>query len=198
MEADRNGKGSQANGPAPQGEPGGEVITLGGGCFWCTEAVYLDVDGVTRVESGYAGGHVNNPTYEAVCTGDTGHAEVVQVNFDRSRISLSDILSIFFTIHDPTTLNRQGHDVGSQYRSVIFHHDKAQEAVARRFIDSLTRDKVFRDPIVTEVSPLAGYSAAEAYHQRYFEQHPSQGYCTMVVAPKLAKFRKVHAALRRK
>ena len=175
-----------------------EMITLGGGCFWCTEAVFLDVNGVTRVESGYAGGHVENPTYEAVCAGDTGHAEVVRISFDRNRISLADILSIFFTIHDPTTLNRQGHDVGSQYRSVIFHHDKAQEAVVRQFIDSLTREKVFPDPIVTEVSPLPGFAPAEAYHQRYFEQHPSQGYCTMVVAPKLSKFRKVHAALRRK
>ena len=175
-----------------------EVITLGGGCFWCTEAVYLDVQGVTRVESGYAGGHVVNPTYEAVCAGDTGHAEVVQITFDRNRISLEQILSIFFTIHDPTTLNRQGHDVGSQYRSVIFYHDATQEAIARKFIDSLARDRVFSDPIVTEVSPLTQYSAAESYHRRYFEQHPSQGYCTMVVAPKLAKFRKVHAALRRK
>jgi peptide-methionine (S)-S-oxide reductase len=192
--ADDTGTGS---GAAATARPN-EMITLGGGCFWCTEAVFLDVNGVTRVESGYAGGHVENPTYEAVCAGDTGHAEVVQISFDRNRISLADILSIFFTIHDPTTLNRQGHDVGSQYRSVIFHHDKAQEAVAREFIDSLTREKVFADPIVTEVSPLAGYAPAEAYHQRYFEQHPSQGYCTMVVAPKLAKFRKVHAALRRK
>jgi len=175
-----------------------QTITLGGGCFWCTEAVFLDVAGVSRVESGYAGGHVKNPTYEAVCAGDTGHAEVVQVTFDPSRIGLTDILSIFFTVHDPTTPDRQGHDIGSQYRSAIFYHDEAQAAVARRFVDTLGRDKVFRDPIVTWISPLSEYSAAEPYHQRYFEQHPSQGYCTMVVAPKLAKFRKVHAALRRK
>lgn len=175
-----------------------EVVTLGGGCFWCTEAVFLDVDGVTRVEPGYAGGHVKEPTYDAVCAGDTGHAEVVQLTFDRQKISLTDVLAIFFTVHDPTTLNRQGHDIGTQYRSVIFYHDEAQAETARQFIASLAGEKVFRDPIVTEVSPLTEYSAAEAYHQRYFEQHPSQGYCTMVVAPKLAKFRKVHAALRRK
>ena len=175
-----------------------EVITLGGGCFWCTEAVFLDVEGISRVEPGYAGGHVDNPSYDAVCAGDTGHAEVVQVSFDPRRISLADIFAIFFTIHDPTTLNRQGHDVGTQYRSVIFYHDAAQAAAARQFIDTLASDQVFRDPIVTEVAPLTGYFAAEVYHHRYFEQHPSQGYCTMVVAPKLAKFRKVHAALRRR
>ena len=174
------------------------VITLGGGCFWCTEAVFLDVSGVTAVEPGYAGGHVKNPTYEAVCSGDTGHAEVVQVRFDPTMISLTDILAIFFTIHDPTTLNRQGHDVGTQYRSAIFYHDEEQAATARRFIAQLEQEKVFRDPIVTEVSPLTEYSTAEPHHHRYFEQHPSQGYCTMVVAPKLAKFRKVHAALRRR
>ena len=175
-----------------------EVITLGGGCFWCTEAVFLDVEGVVRVEPGYAGGYVDNPSYEAVCAGDTGHAEVVQIAFDPRRISLADILAIFFTIHDPTTLNRQGHDVGTQYRSVIFYHDAAQAAAARQFIETLTAEQVFRDPIVTEVVPLSRFFPAEPYHHRYFEQHPSQGYCTMVVAPKLAKFRKVHAALRRK
>ena len=174
------------------------VVTLGGGCFWCTEAVFLDVRGVTAVEPGYAGGHVKNPTYEAVCAGDTGHAEVVQLRFDPAVISLWDILAIFFTIHDPTTLNRQGHDVGTQYRSVIFYHDDEQAATAHRFIRQLEEEKVFRDPIVTEVSPLAEYSTAEPFHHRYFEQHPSQGYCTMVVAPKLAKFRKVHAGLRRR
>ncbi len=174
------------------------VITLAGGCFWCTEAVFLDVSGVTSVEPGYAGGHVKNPTYEAVCGGDTGHAEVVQVTFDSSRISLADIFSIFFTIHDPTTLNRQGHDIGTQYRSAIFYHNEAQAAADRLFLQRLEREKVFKDPVVTEVAPLSEYSTAEPYHHRYFEQHPSQGYCTMVVAPKLAKFRKVHAALRRR
>jgi peptide-methionine (S)-S-oxide reductase len=175
-----------------------QVVTLGGGCFWCTEAVFLDVRGVLAVEPGYAGGHVKNPTYEAVCAGDTGHAEVVQLRFDPTVISLTDILAIFFTIHDPTTLNRQGHDVGTQYRSVIFYHDEAQAAAARQFIRQLEDEKVFRDPVVTEVAPLTEYSTAEPYHHRYFEQHPSQGYCTMVVAPKLAKFRKVHSALRRR
>jgi methionine-S-sulfoxide reductase len=175
-----------------------DVITLGGGCFWCTEAVFLDVAGVLAVEPGYAGGHVSNPTYDAVCSGETGHAEVVQIRFDSSRISLSDIFAIFFTIHDPTTLNRQGHDVGTQYRSVIFYRDERQAEAARAFIAQLEREQVFRDPIVTEVAPLSEYSTAEPYHHHYFEQHPSQGYCTMVVAPKLAKFRKVHAALRRK
>jgi peptide-methionine (S)-S-oxide reductase len=174
------------------------VVTLGGGCFWCTEAVFLDVRGVTAVEPGYAGGHVRNPTYEAVCAGDTGHAEVVQVRFDPAVISLWNILAIFFTIHDPTTLNRQGHDVGTQYRSVIFYRDDEQAATAHRFIRQLEEEKVFRDPIVTEVAPLTEYSTAEPNHHRYFEQHPSQGYCTMVVAPKLSKFRKVHAALRRR
>jgi peptide-methionine (S)-S-oxide reductase len=194
MELNGNGLvGGTSGGSVPT-----EVVTLGGGCFWCTEAVFLDVRGVLAVEPGYAGGHVKNPTYEAVCAGDTGHAEVVQLRFDPSVISLSDILAIFFTIHDPTTLNRQGHDVGTQYRSVIFHHDEAQATAARQFIRQLKDEKVFRDPIVTEVSPLTGYSTAEPFHHRYCEQHPSQGYCTMVVAPKLAKFRKVHTALRRR
>jgi peptide-methionine (S)-S-oxide reductase len=185
-------------GPAPAGDGGIETITLGGGCFWCLEAVYLDVEGVVSVVSGYAGGHVVGPTYEQVCSGDTGHAEVVQIRFDTGRISLSQILTIFFTIHDPTTLNRQGHDVGTQYRSVIFYHDERQAEIARAFIARLTAERVFADPIVTEVVPLSNYSEAEAYHQRYFENHPNQGYCAMVVAPKLAKFRKVHAQLRRR
>ena len=173
-------------------------ITLGGGCFWCTEAVFLDVDGVVAVEPGYAGGQVANPSYEDVCGGQTGHAEVVRVTYDPDRIKLRQILAIFFTIHDPTTLNRQGHDVGTQYRSVIFHHDEEQAAAARSFIAELEQEKVFADPIVTEVAPLSDYSTAEPYHHRYFERHPGQGYCTMVVAPKLAKFRKMHAGLRRK
>jgi len=173
-------------------------ITLGGGCFWCTEAVFLDVEGVVAVEPGYAGGHVANPTYEAVCTGETGHAEVVRITYDPGRIGLREIFAIFFTVHDPTTPDRQGHDVGTQYRSVIFHHDEEQAVAARRFIEQLEKEKVFRDPIVTQVAPLSSYSTAEPYHHRYFERHPGQGYCTMVVAPKLAKFRKVHAALRRK
>ncbi len=196
---------SQAGGTAaatsvagPGAGPEIEMITLGGGCFWCLEAVYLDVRGVTRVTPGYAGGHVVAPTYEAVCTGETGHAEIVQVAFDRTQITLEQVLAIFFTIHDPTTLNRQGHDVGTQYRSAIFFHRPDQAEAARRIIASLTEQQVFREPIVTEVVPLSNHSDAEAYHHRYFENHPSQGYCAMVVAPKLSKFRKVHAELRRK
>ena len=196
---------SQAGGTAaatsvagPGAGPEIEMITLGGGCFWCLEAVYLDVRGVTRVTPGYAGGHVVAPTYDAVCTGETGHAEIVQVAFDRTQITLEQVLAIFFTIHDPTTLNRQGHDVGTQYRSAIFFHRPDQAEAARRIIASLTEQQVFREPIVTEVVPLSNHSDAEAYHHRYFENHPSQGYCAMVVAPKLSKFRKVHAELRRK
>lgn len=179
-------------------DPDLEVITLGGGCFWCTEAVYLEVEGVARVESGYAGGQVPNPTYEAVCSGETGHAEVVQVAFDRNRIRLEDILAIFFTVHDPTTLNRQGHDVGTQYRSAIYYSDEAQGEAVRRFVDDLARRDLYDDPIVTEVAPLERFWRAEDHHQRYFENHPNQGYCAMVVAPKVQKFRKLHAALRRR
>jgi peptide-methionine (S)-S-oxide reductase len=156
--------------------------------------VYLDVEGVISVESGYAGGSVANPSYEAVCNGDTGHAEVVRVVFDPKRISYRDILGIFFAIHDPTTLNRQGADVGTQYRSVIFHGDAAQQEIARTMIDELGRGDVYDRPIVTQLAPLPDYWPAEAYHQRYFERHPYQGYCMAVVAPKVAKFRKQFAA----
>ena len=170
---------------------GTEVAILGGGCFWCVEAVYLDVDGVTRVESGYAGGHLRNPSYERVCDGDTGHAEVVRVEFDPARISYRDILNIFFAIHDPTTLNRQGNDVGPQYRSAIFTEDDAQRDIARSVIDEVTKAGIHDGKIVTEVTPLNGnYWPAEAYHQNYFAQHPNQGYCAVVVAPKVSKFRK--------
>ncbi len=167
-----------------------ETATLGGGCFWCLEAVYLDVEGVTAVESGYAGGAVRDPSYEQVCGGDTGHAEVVRVSFDTDRITYRDILQIFFGIHDPTTLNRQGNDVGTQYRSVIFTHSDAQARVARETIDELERQRVFGDPIVTEVAPAPEYWPGEAYHQRYYARNPYQGYCMMVVGPKVAKFRK--------
>ena len=167
-----------------------EIATLGGGCFWCVEAVYLEVDGVVSVESGYAGGHVPDPTYEQVCDGTTGHAEVVRVEFDPSRISYRDILGIFFATHDPTTRNRQGNDVGPQYRSVIYTHSDEQQRVARAFVDELAAQGVFGRPIVTEIEPLPDYYPAEPYHQRYFEKHPGQGYCMMVVAPKVAKFRK--------
>lgn len=170
-----------------------EIATLGGGCFWCLEAVFLDVDGVLAVESGYAGGHVIDPTYEAVCDGGTGHAEVVQVEFDADAISYRELLEIFFAIHDPTTRDRQGNDIGSQYRSVIFTHSQQQAAEARALIADLDARRLWPAPIVTEVEAISNYSTAEPYHQRYFEQHPNQGYCAMIVAPKLAKFRKQFA-----
>jgi peptide-methionine (S)-S-oxide reductase len=171
-----------------------EVAVLGGGCFWCLEAVYLEVDGVISVESGYAGGTVDAPSYEQVCNGTTGHAEVVRVVYDADRIGFRDILGIFFAIHDPTTLNRQGADVGTQYRSVIFHIDEAQRTLAQAMIDELGRGDVFDRPIVTQLAPLPTYWPAEAYHQRYFERHPWQGYCMAVVGPKVAKFRRQFAS----
>lgn len=171
-----------------------QTITLAGGCFWCLEAVYELVDGVTAVESGYANGHVRSPSYEQVCGGDTGHAEVVKVSFDADTISYREILGIFFGIHDPTTLNRQGADIGTQYRSVIFFVDDMQRAQAQGLIDELARGDIFDRPIVTQLAPLPDYYPAEAYHQRYFEQHPYQGYCMGVVAPKVAKFRKQFAS----
>lgn len=165
-----------------------EVAILGGGCFWCLEAVYLEVRGVSMVESGYMGGHDPAPTYEEVCAGNTGHAEVVRVQFDPAVISYHDILEIFFTIHDPTTLNRQGNDVGTQYRSVIFYGSPEQEATARQVIAEMAC--VWDGPLVTEVQPVGTWFRAEDYHQDYFRQHPLQGYCAFVVAPKVAKFRK--------
>jgi peptide-methionine (S)-S-oxide reductase len=170
-----------------------ETATLGGGCFWCLEAVYLAVEGVTAVHSGYAGGAVINPTYEQVCGGQTGHAEVVRVDFDPQRICYRDILQIFFAIHDPTTLNRQGNDIGSQYRSVIFTHSDEQAAAAQALIVELERQRVWDDPIVTEVAPAPQYWPGEDYHQNYFARNPFQGYCMMVVGPKVAKFRKQFA-----
>jgi peptide-methionine (S)-S-oxide reductase len=164
-------------------------ITLGGGCFWCIEAVFAEVQGVVAVESGYCNGHVKDPGYEAVCSGTTGHAEVVQVSFDPQHIGLRDILQIFFAVHDPTTLNRQGNDIGPQYRSGIYWHDAAQADVAKAVRDEA--DAALGGRVVTELAPRANYWRAEDYHQRYFEQHPNQGYCAYVVAPKVAKFRKV-------
>ena len=166
-----------------------EVAILGGGCFWCLEAVYLEARGVTKVESGYMGGPNPNPSYEQVCSGTTGHAEVVRLEFDPAVISYRDILEIFFTIHDPTTLNRQGNDVGTQYRSVIFATSPEQEATARQVMAEMAH--VWDAPIVTEISPAQPYFKAEDYHQNYFAQHPLQGYCAFVVAPKVAKFRKM-------
>lgn len=165
-----------------------ETITLGGGCFWCTEAVYEQVDGVVSVESGYTNGHVDRPTYEQVCGGDTGHAEVVRVRFDNERISLREILEIFFVVHDPTTLNRQGNDVGTQYRSGVYFHSPEQQAVAREVIAQVNEASGGR--VVTELVPEQNYSRAEDYHQHYFANHPGAGYCAFVVAPKVEKFRK--------
>lgn len=171
-----------------------ESATLGGGCFWCLEAVFLDLKGVERVVSGYAGGSVPNPSYEDVCTGRTGHAEVVQVTFDPAVLSYRDLLQVFFSIHDPTTLNRQGPDVGTQYRSAIFYHGPEQERVAREVIADLERQGVWDSPIVTEVTPAPPFYPAEQYHQEYFRRNPGQGYCRVVIAPKVAKFRKEHLA----
>jgi peptide-methionine (S)-S-oxide reductase len=160
---------------------------LGGGCFWCTEAVYKEVKGVTAVESGYTGGKMANPSYEQICTGATGHAEVVKLSFDPAVISYRELLEIFFTIHDPTTPNRQGNDVGTQYRSVIYYDSPEQLETAKHVISEMAL--VWDAPIVTEVSPVEAYYAAEDYHQNYFENHPLQGYCAFVVAPKVEKFR---------
>jgi len=165
-----------------------QVITLGGGCFWCTEAVFELVDGVHAVESGYCNGHVMNPSYEQVCSGNTGHNEVVRVSFDAERISLREILEIFFVAHDPTTLNRQGNDAGTQYRSGIYWHTPDQEAVAQAVLAELNEQ--LKGRVVTEIQREDNYSRAEAYHQHYFAQHPGQGYCAYVVAPKVEKFRK--------
>ncbi|MCA1553252.1 MAG: peptide-methionine (S)-S-oxide reductase MsrA [Chloroflexi bacterium] len=169
-----------------------ERATLGGGCFWCTEAVFDDVNGVTDVVSGYAGGARPNPTYEQVCSGRTDHAEVIQLTFDPHVISYREVLAIFFGVHDPTTLNRQGADVGTQYRSVIFYHDDEQKRIAEDLIRELTTAKVWDKPIVTELAPYTAFYPAEEYHQEYFKQHPYQGYCQVVIAPKMAKFRKQH------
>ncbi len=170
-----------------------EVITLGGGCFWCLEAVFDNLKGVTDVVSGYAGGETPNPSYEQVCTGMTGHAEVVQVTFDPNVISLRDLLGVFFSIHDPTTLNRQGADAGTQYRSAIYYHSPEQEAAAEEIIQALENEKIWRNPIVTEIAPFKNFYPAEDYHQEYFANNPGQGYCQVVIAPKLAKFRKKFA-----
>ena len=172
-----------------------DTITLGGGCFWCLDAVFVRLRGVTSVVSGYAGGRIAHPTYEAVCGGDTGHAEVAQITFDPQTISLREILDVFFTTHDPTTLNRQGADVGTQYRSVIFYHTPSQKAVAEAAIADFTANKVFPRPIVTEVSPLPAFYPAEAYHQGYYDQNAWQPYCQIVISPKVAKLRQHYAEM---
>lgn len=167
-----------------------ETITLGAGCFWCVEAVFDDLQGVEDVVSGYMGGHSANPSYEEICTGQSGHAEVIQVKFDAATISLHEILEVFFAVHNPTTLNRQGNDVGTQYRSAIFYHTPEQKQIAEQVIQSVGGGKVWDDPIVTEVVPATTFYPAEEYHQEFFKRNPHQGYCMAVVSPKLAKFRK--------
>ena len=169
-----------------------EVATLGGGCFWCLEAVYQELRGVEKVESGYSGGDVPNPTYRQVCSETTGHAEVVQVTFDPDEVSYRDILEVYFTIHDPTTLNRQGADVGTQYRSVIFYHDEDQKRTAEEVISELETEGIWNSPIVTEVAPFDEFYVAEDYHQNYFRNNGFQPYCQVIIAPKVAKFRKEH------
>jgi len=174
-----------------------EVITLGGGCFWCLEAVYDEIRGVQSVESGYMGGHVENPTYKEVCGGDTGHAEVVHVRFDPAVVTCRELLEVFFTIHDPTTRNRQGNDVGTQYRSAIFYHCEQQKRLAEEVIAEFNREQLFRDPIVTEVVPAETFYPAEDYHQEYYRNNPYQSYCLFVVDPKVHKFREKFASKRK-
>ncbi|MCY4527583.1 MAG: peptide-methionine (S)-S-oxide reductase MsrA [Chloroflexi bacterium] len=166
------------------------LATLAGGCFWCLEAVYNELRGVESVVSGYAGGHDPNPTYEAVCSGTTGHAEVVQIAYDPDMVSFRELLEVFFTIHDPTTLNRQGNDVGTQYRSAVYYHDEEQRLIADEVIEEMTVAGLWDDPIVTEVTALDTFYEAEEYHQQYFEKNPFQPYCFVVVRPKVSKFRK--------
>jgi peptide-methionine (S)-S-oxide reductase len=171
-----------------------EIATLAGGCFWCLEAVYDQMKGVISVESGYIGGHAERPTYEVVCGGRTGHAEAIQIAFDSEIVSYRELLEVFFVIHDPTTLNRQGHDVGTQYRSAIFYHSPEQKQIAEEVIASFTKEQVYASPIVTELVPATTWYEAEPYHQEYFAKNPFQGYCTAVVGPKVMKFRKLFSA----
>ena len=169
-----------------------ETATLGGGCFWCTEAVYKELKGVLSVIPGYSGGHVKNPAYREVCEGTTGHAEVVQITFDPSVISFSDILEVFFAVHDPTTLNRQGADVGTQYRSAIFYHSEEQKKSAREMINRIEEEKLYNKPVVTEITAFSSFYPAEDYHKDYYARNPNQPYCRMVVSPKVEKFRKLY------
>lgn len=181
-------------GPAPSDSSSGakvETATLGAGCFWCVEAVYQELKGVLSVESGYSGGQVDHPTYKEVCTGRTGHAEVCQIKFDPAVLSFKDVLEVFWKTHDPTTLNRQGNDHGTQYRSVIFYHSDEQRALAEKYKSELDKSGAWDRPIVTEISPFTKFWKAEDYHQNYFRSNPEQGYCAYVIAPKMEKFRKV-------
>jgi peptide-methionine (S)-S-oxide reductase len=171
--------------------PDRSIATLAGGCFWCLEAVYTELKGVEKVESGYSGGQAINPSYQEVCSGNTGHAEVVQITFDPKIITYRDLLQVFFTIHDPTTLNRQGGDVGTQYRSAIFYHDAEQKIIAEDVIAEIEGSKIWDAPIVTQLQPFQSFFKAEDYHQNYFKRNPYQGYCQVIIAPKVAKFRKM-------
>jgi peptide-methionine (S)-S-oxide reductase len=175
-------------------QTGYEIATVAGGCFWCLEAVYDQMKGVLAVESGYIGGQVDHPTYEAVCSGRTGHAEAVRITFDPTVVSYRELLEVFFVIHDPTTLNRQGHDAGTQYRSAIFCHAPEQKQIVEEVIAAVTKEKLYANPIVTEITPAGTWYEAEPYHQEYFARNPSQGYCTAVVGPKVVKFRKQFAS----
>jgi peptide-methionine (S)-S-oxide reductase len=168
-----------------------QIATFGSGCFWCTEAIFERLNGVVKVESGYSGGKVKNPTYEEVCTGTTGHAEVTQITYDPSIISFDELLEVFWKTHDPTTLNRQGNDVGTQYRSVIFYHNEEQKELAENYKAELDKSGVWDNPIVTEISPFTNFYSAEKYHQDYYNNNPNQGYCTFVITPKVEKFEKV-------
>ncbi|MGE5437294.1 MAG: peptide-methionine (S)-S-oxide reductase MsrA [Syntrophothermus sp.] len=170
-----------------------ELATFGSGCFWCTEAIFQRVDGVVKVESGYSGGNVVNPTYEAVCTGKTGHAEVTQISYDPEKVSYTELLEIFWKTHDPTTLNKQGADVGTQYRSAIFYHNDEQKQLAEKYKAELTKAHIWENPIVTEIVPFKKFYKAEDYHQNYYNQNTNQGYCSFVITPKLEKFKKVFA-----
>jgi peptide-methionine (S)-S-oxide reductase len=169
-----------------------QTAVFGGGCFWCTEAVFSDVRGVSKVESGYSGGNVPNPSYEDVCTDTTGHAEVIRISFDENVVSYDELLRLFFSVHDPTTLNRQGADTGTQYRSVIFYVNDEQKKSAEKVMKEIQDERIWEDPLVTELSPLKTFYKAEEYHQEYFKQNPYQPYCQAVIAPKVAKFRKKH------
>ncbi|SPE20049.1 Peptide methionine sulfoxide reductase MsrA [Burkholderiales bacterium] len=180
-------------GPAPR--PGNEFATLGGGCFWCLEAVFEELDGVVDVESGYSNGRTENPDYRQVCAGETGYAEVVRIEFDPARLAYRDLLEVFFAVHDPTTPNRQGNDIGSQYRSAILYHSEEQKAVATQFLREAQH--LFEDDIVTQLEPVDRYYRAETYHQEYFRHNPTQGYCMFVIGPKVEKFRRTFARKRR-
>ncbi|MGA2489154.1 MAG: peptide-methionine (S)-S-oxide reductase MsrA [Anaerolineales bacterium] len=189
MDKQVRGSPGSSTGRVSPGNSTGKVATLAGGCFWCLEAVFDELKGIESVESGYSGGHVQDPSYAQVCDGDTGHAEVVQVTFDPQVLSYKDLLTVFFTIHDPTTLNRQGNDVGTQYRSAIFYHNDGQKKVAEEVIREISAAKLWDGPIVTEVTPFDKFYIAEDYHQEYFKKNPFQGYCRAIIAPKVAKFR---------